>query len=136
MMGAESQRQTVCDNPSPGVRVARFIRPDVREQLYDREAIDECALFRELHAATLGDLPAGGTVILNFGLTDYFPTAFYRLLLRFKQEVTARGVRLLLCCLTPNVREGFALMGGDKTFQGQLRETESRALYDARHPAG
>jgi anti-anti-sigma regulatory factor len=135
-MGTGSGRQVVCDTPAPGIRVARFIRPDVREDLYDQGSIAECALFRELHAALLGDPAGGGTVILNFGLIDFFPTAFYRLLLRFKEEVAARNARLLLCCLPPNVREAFALMGGDKTFHGQVRQTEARAIFDAEHPAG
>ena len=133
-MATASERQIVCDAPRPGVRVARFVRPDVREHLYDQGSIAECSLFRELHAALLAGNPGGGTVIVNLGLIDFFPTAFYRLLLRFKEEVAARNTRLLLCCLPPNVREGFALMGGDRTFAGQVRETEARALYDAEHP--
>jgi hypothetical protein len=107
----------------------------MREHLDAGGSIAECPLYRELHAAALGDAPAGGAVILNFGLIDAFPSAFYRLLLRFNEEAAARKVRLLLCCLTPNVREGFTLMGGDRTFHGQVRETEARALYDAKHPA-
>jgi anti-anti-sigma factor len=136
MMATGSERLIVCDAPRPGVRVARVIRPDVREHLYDQGSIADCALFRELHAATLGDGATGGAVILNLGLVDYFPSAFYRLLLRFKEEVEARNGRLLLCCMTPNVREGFSLMGGDKTFHGMTRETEARAIFDAGQPAG
>lgn len=135
-MGAESVRQVVCDTPSSGVRVVRFVRPDVREQLYDQESIADCGLFKELHAAVLADLAAGETVVLNFGLIDWFPTAFYRLIIRVNEEVAARNGRLLMCCLTANVKECFGLMGGDRTFPGQLRETEARAIYDAKHPAG
>src|SRR4051812_43076706 len=134
-MGAEAVRQVVCDAPAPNVRVARFVRPDVRDGLYDQESIADCAVYRELHAALLADLPRGGTAILNLGLIDYFPTAFYRLLMRLNEEVKGRGVRLLFCGLTPNVREGFDLMGGDHTFRGQVRESESRAVYDAKHPS-
>ncbi|HJZ55332.1 MAG TPA: hypothetical protein VKE74_10255 [Gemmataceae bacterium] len=135
-MADATARQSVCDTLAPGIRVVRFVRPDVREYLYDHEAIAECALYRELRGVALGDLAAGGTLILNCGLIDNFPTAFYRLMLQLRDEVAARNARLLLCCLTPNICEAFALMGGNKTFAGQLRETEARAVYDAKHPAG
>jgi hypothetical protein len=135
-MGAEAVRQVVCDTPAQNVRVARFVRPDVREPLYDAEAIHDCTLFKELHAAMFAGLPPGGTAILNLGLIDHFPTAFYRLLLRLNEEARGREGRLLFCCLPPNVKEGFDLMGGGRTFRGQVRESESRAVYDAKHPEG
>ena len=135
-MGITSGRQTVCDQPADGVRVVRFVRPDVREQLYDNELITDCALFGELQSEVVSQLASGETMVLNLGLIDRFPTAFFRFLLELNREVQGRKARLLLCCLTPNVREAFDLMGGTKSFPGQLRETEERAIYDARHPAG
>lgn len=135
-MGAATGQQVVCDTPAAGVLVARFIRPDVREQLYDKESIAECALFRELHAAAVADLAPGQSLILNVGLIDRFPTAFYRFLLEVNREVASRKARLLLCCMTPNVKEAFELMGGGKVFTGQVRVNEDRAIYDATHQPG
>jgi anti-anti-sigma regulatory factor len=128
-MASQSERNVVCDTLSPGVRVVRFVRPDLRPQLYDQEAIAECSLYRELDAAALADLPEGEAVVINFGLIDWFPTAFYRLLLKVREAVQARNARLLLCCLTPNVRECFDLMGGGRLFE--IRATEANAVSAA-----
>jgi anti-anti-sigma regulatory factor len=128
-MGPQSMRNIVCDTPSPGVRVARFVRPDLRAQLDDQEAIADCSLYRELDAAALGGLGAGEAVVLNFGLIDRFPTAFYRLLLKVRESAQGRNTRLLLCCFTPNVRECFDLMGGGKLFD--IRATEANAVAAA-----
>ncbi len=128
-MGAQKTTQLVCDTPSPGVRVARFLRPDMRDHLYDSGSIADCSLYQELHNTVLADLKPGETVVLNFGLIDWFITAFYRLLLRVKEEVAAHHGHLLFCCLTPHVKEAFGLMGGDLTFAGLVRDTEDRALH-------
>lgn len=134
-MAATTTPQIVCDRISPEIRVARFLRPDVRDALYDQESIADCSLFLELHEATLANSSPGDAVIVNCGLIDFFPTAFYRLLLRLKDEVAVRNGRLMLCCLTPNIKEGFELMGGATTFRGQVFESESRAIYTAKHLA-
>jgi anti-anti-sigma regulatory factor len=91
-------------------------------------------LFRELEAAALTDLPAGDTVVINFGLIDWFPTAFYRLLLKVREVVGARNARLVLCCFTPIVQEGFDLMGGSKLFE--VRATEANAVSGVRKQDG
>jgi anti-anti-sigma regulatory factor len=128
-MNIQSVRNVVCDTPSPGVRVVRFARPDLRPQLYDQEAIADCSLYRELDAAALANLAAGEAAVINFGLIDWFPTAFYRLLLKVREAVQARNAQLLLCCFTPNVRECFDLMGGGKLFE--IRATEANAVCAA-----
>jgi hypothetical protein len=128
-MDIHRERHLVCDTLSPGVRVVRFVHPDLRTQLDEHESITDCALYRELHDAGLGDPAAGETVIINFGLIDPFPTAFYRLLLKAREAVQARNAWLLLCCFTPNVRECFDLMGGGKLFE--VRATEARAVSEA-----
>jgi anti-anti-sigma regulatory factor len=74
-------------------------------------------------------LAAGQTVVVNVGLIDWFPTAFYRLLLKVREALQARNARLLLCCFTPNVRECFDLMGGGKLFE--IRATEANAVSAA-----
>jgi anti-anti-sigma regulatory factor len=127
-MEAHHTPNLVCDPLGPRARVVRFVRPDVRPGLYDQDAIEECSLYRELDAAALAGLAAGGTLVLNFGLIDWFPTAFYRLLLKVREATQARGARLLLCCLTPNVRECFDLMGGAKLFE--VRASEARAASE------
>lgn len=116
----------------PGVRVIRFISPDQRAQLYDQEAITDTSLYRELDTAALADLPAGETVVINFGLIDQFPTAFYRLMLKVRETVQAHNARLLLCCFTSNVRECFDLMGGSKVFE--IMATEANAVFEAQKP--
>src|SRR5262249_35158803 len=60
-MEIHSERNVICDKPSPGVRVIRFVRPDLRPQLYEQEAITDCSLYRELDEAALADLAAGET---------------------------------------------------------------------------
>ena len=52
-MNIQSTRNLVCDTLSPGIRVVRFVRPDLRPQLDDQEAITDCSLYRELEGATL-----------------------------------------------------------------------------------
>jgi hypothetical protein len=125
-MGMAHKGNIVCDTPSPGIRVLRFVRPDLREHLYDKEATRDCSLYRELEEAALSDLAEGQTVILNFGLIDPFPTRFYSLLLQVREVAAARKARLLLCCFSANVRECFDLMGGSKKFE--IRTTEANAL--------
>ena len=68
-------------------------------------------------------------MVVNFGLIDWFPTAFYRLVLKVRENVQGRNARLLLCCLTPNLRECFDLMGGAKIFE--IRATEANAVAEA-----
>jgi anti-anti-sigma regulatory factor len=127
-METSTERNIVCDVPKPGVRVVRFIRPDLRPHLYDRGEIMDCSLYREIDDALTG-LAAGETVIVNFGLVDWFPTAFYRLQLALREAVLARSARLVLCCFTPNVREGFELMGGPKVFETST--AEAKAVHEA-----
>jgi hypothetical protein len=114
------------ESPSETIRIARFLRPDVRDALYDHEAIQETALYKELHAGGISGLPHGSTLILNFGLIDWFPTAFYRVLLQVFQDTRALGSRVMLCCLTENVKEGFEVMGGPKLLE--VHSTEARAI--------
>ena len=114
----------------PPPRAHCRIRPDVRPALYDNEAIAETTLYKELHDGALVDFPKGGTLILNFGLIDWFPTAFYSFLLQALQDTRAKGGRVVVCCLTPNVKEGFELMGGPKLLEAY--STEARAISQAK----
>jgi anti-anti-sigma regulatory factor len=128
-MTTPTHSSLICDTPNPSVRVVRFIRPDLRPQLYDQEAIADCTLYREFAAAALVGLGSGQTVVINFGIVDWFPTAFYRVMLVLREAIHAQNARMLLCCLTPSVRECFDLMGGGKIFE--IRATEASAIAAA-----
>jgi|SRR5262245_16423447 len=125
----------LCEAPSEKIRVARFLRPDVREALnhygHEYDDIARSGLYQELHTGTLASFPEGGTLILNFGLIDVLTSAFYRLLLRTQEEVRAKSGRLFLCCLTDHSHEAFALMGGLRTFATPF-STEARAISEAK----
>jgi anti-anti-sigma regulatory factor len=120
----------ICEAPAANIRVARFIRPDVRPALYDNEAIAETTLYKELHDGALADFPKGGTLILNFGLIDWFPTVFYSFLLQAVQYTRGKGGRVVVCCLTPNVKEGFELMGSTKLLEAY--SSEAKAISQAK----
>lgn len=130
-MSAETVRNVVCDDLGHGVWVARFVRPDVRPQLYDEAGnAADCTLYKELDAAILSRLRVGNTLILNFGLIDYFPSVFFRLLLAVQGAVQSRGAQLVLCHMVPFVKEVFEILGGPRMFQ--VRETEARAIAEAK----
>jgi anti-anti-sigma factor len=118
-------KNLLCETPTPTIRVARFLRPDVREALYDHEAIADTSLYKELYSGAIDGLPRGGAVVLNFGLIDWFPTAFYRLLIQAVQDVRKLGGRVVICCLTEHVKEGFEVMGGPKLIE--VHSTEAKA---------
>ncbi len=114
------------ESPEETIHVARFLRPDLRDALYDHEAIDETSLYKELKEGALDSLSSDGMLILNLGLIDWFPTAFYRVLIQALQDARAKGARIALCCLTENLREEFDLMAGSKLFD--VYSTEARAV--------
>ncbi len=72
----------------------------------------------------------GAMLILNLGLIDLFPSAFYRLLLQTLHDMRSIGGRVLVCCLNDNAREGFQIMGGTRTFE--CFNSEAKALAAAR----
>src|SRR5262245_6066055 len=94
----------ITESPAEGVRLVGFLRPDVRSALYDRDSVSDTTLYLELAAA---DVPEVGTLVLNLGLIDWFPTAFHALLLLLYRDARSRNAQLALCCLTPNVTEAF-----------------------------
>jgi anti-anti-sigma regulatory factor len=87
----------IVEAPAPGIRVVRFLRPDLRAHL--DESGDGGALLRELCEGALDDLAPGEGVVLNLGLVECFPSTFLDLLLRVRQAVRARRGRLVLCGL-------------------------------------
>jgi len=119
----------ICEALTEHICIARFLRPDVRPALYDQEAIPDTLMYKELNAGAIAGLPEGGILILNFGLIDWFPTAFYRVLIQILHDMRAKHGRVLVCCLPPIVKEGFDLMGGPKLFE--VHSTEARAIASA-----
>jgi anti-anti-sigma regulatory factor len=122
-------RDLFVERPRGGVRVVRFVRADLRDRLDDAADAGACPLYRELFERALADLREGQTVILNFGLVERFPTAFYRCLLKVREVVAARHARLLLCRLSPEHEEIFRLFKGFDLFR--VTATEGRALHEA-----
>jgi anti-anti-sigma regulatory factor len=122
-------RNVFVERPRAGVRVVRFVRADLRDQLDDVADAEACPLFQELFAQALADLREGEAVILNFGLVERFPTAFYRCLLKVREVAAARNARLLLCRLSPEHEEIFRLFHGPRLFH--VSTTEARAIHEA-----
>ena len=52
-----------------GVRVMRFVRPDLRKYLDDDADAPTSALFREIQDTALSNLADGSVLIVNMGLT-------------------------------------------------------------------
>lgn len=126
-MSTQAETHLVCDRSYPGVHIVRFTHPDLR-RLLDQEPITESTLFKELDRASLSKLGANETLVLNFGLVTWYGSAFHRALMAISDEVKARNAKLLLCCLTPIIREFFDIMGG-RTFE--VRAAESSAVDEA-----
>jgi anti-anti-sigma regulatory factor len=129
-MKRQLKQYIVCETPSPGVRVIRFIRPEYRNEIYDYEPVSDSSLYRELHDSALADLSADEKVVINLGLIEWFPSRFYSLLLAVRETTQGRNAHLVLCCLTPTVREGFDLLSGWRIFE--VRDTEAQAVSEAK----
>lgn len=71
------------------VHVLRFLRPDLREYLWDDADAPMSPLFREIQATALSDLVDGSVLIVNLGLVDLITAAFYRCLLGIRADVRA-----------------------------------------------
>jgi anti-anti-sigma regulatory factor len=122
----------VVDVPVDKVYVVRFTRPDLREQLCDDGDIAGCELFRQLARHVLAGLAPCETVVLNLGLVEPFPTAFFRYLLKVREVVNERKARLVLCRLSVEHQEVFELFQGFRLFQ--VTSNEAQALWAARAP--
>jgi anti-anti-sigma regulatory factor len=127
-MELSSRQNLVVDRPAKGVIVARFIRPDLRVQL-DGAGAEDCELYQDLTATLLSRTAAGDSVVLNFGIVYWFPTAFYQVLLQFRVALEQRKVRLFLCGFCPEILESIRLFKGDKVFK--ISRTEEQAVKKA-----
>jgi anti-anti-sigma regulatory factor len=127
-MATFKSRNLFVERPRDGVWVVRFVRADLCDQLHDDADAEACPLYQELFERVLANVQKGQTVILNFGLVEPFPTAFYRCLLKVREVVAARHARLLLCRLSPEHEEIFRLFRGFDLFR--VITTECRALHE------
>jgi len=123
-MAISTHNDLVRETVARGVHAVRFVRPDLRKQL--EEDGDGCPLFRELRDRVLEILEEDETLVLNLGLVEPFPTAFYAFLLRVREAVLARGARLVLCRLSPEHLELFQLFNAHRLFH--VTGTEAQAV--------
>lgn len=115
------------DRPRPGLRLIRFIRPDLRP-LLDSGVGEESVLYRTI-VDQLNDLVSGERLVFNFGLVERFPSEFFQLMMRLRQFVLSRGGQLILCCFRPEILPAVELMGGSRLFQ--LANSEETAIHEA-----
>jgi anti-anti-sigma regulatory factor len=118
----------IVSTEATGIRVVRFTHPDLRTQLDAVGEIETCLLFQELQERVLNELAEGELLVFNFGLVEWFPTPFYRLLLKVRQVVLARKARLVLCRADANIQEGFDLFGASRLFT--ITATEAGAIHE------
>jgi anti-anti-sigma factor len=117
------------ESPAPGLHVVRFARPDLRPQLDYGAGVDQCELFRELHDHVLADFGEGETLVFNLALVEPFPSVFLNFFLKVRELVRARGGRLVLCRLSPEHEEIFAITQLGGLFE--IVPTESQAVHEA-----
>jgi hypothetical protein len=116
----------VVERQAPGVRVARFVRPDLRDHLYDHPESERCRLFQDLRASLLTDLRPDETLVLNLGLVHPFTTEMYKCLLKVREIAGRRRGRVILCGLTPETQEILDLFQAYRLFE--LAGNEAEAL--------
>jgi anti-anti-sigma regulatory factor len=112
---------------APKVQVIRFVKPDLRKQL-DPIVEDNNLLLQEI-AGVLEGVPDGGQVIFNFGLVERFPTSFFQLMMRARQQILARNGRICLCCFRQEIVPSVELMGGSRLFS--MTNSEETAIREA-----
>jgi anti-anti-sigma regulatory factor len=121
-------RNLLVERPATGVWVARFTCPDPRTQL-DGENIEDCELYKDLETAVLSRLALGETLVLNFALVYWFPTAFYQVLLHARDAIKQHKARLILCGFIPEIQESLRLFQSDKVFD--IVRSEEQAVRKA-----
>jgi anti-anti-sigma regulatory factor len=115
-----------------GIRFVRFAHTDLNRHLDGN--IDDCPLYQELRERVLDGLVQGETLVLNFGLVERFPAAFYACLLKVRSVVLGAKAHLVLCRLSPEQLEILKLFQADRLFH--IQSTEGQALRDADAYAG
>jgi hypothetical protein len=108
-----------------GIRVMRFERPDLRDQLYDDAQTVDSPLYCEILDVVLSDLPACWTLIVNLNQITPINTAFYRCLLQIRRFLYDQGSRLILCNLSRQHLEVFELFQAFRIFTVVRNETDA-----------
>ena len=116
----------VIERRALGVCVARFVTPDLRDQLYDHRESAGCRLFQDFDASVLDGMGPDETLVLNLGLVNPFPTEMYKCLLKVREVLVRRHGRVILCGLSAGTQELLDLFRADRVFE--LAETEADAL--------
>ena len=114
------------ENRGPGIRVLRFIDPDLRDQIYDGGDIEHCRLFKDIRASALSYISEGEALIMNLGLIEHFPSMLYGLLLKVREMVRNHGGCVILCSANPLTREILDLFKAGRLFA--IAATEEQAL--------
>jgi anti-anti-sigma regulatory factor len=127
-MELSNGRNLLVEQPATGVWVARFTRPDPRVQL-DGFTTEDCDLYKDIDAAVVSRLAAGETLVINFALVWWFPTAFYQVLLVLRAAILKRKARLILCGFIPEVQESLRLFQAEKVFE--MTHSEEQAVRKA-----
>jgi anti-anti-sigma regulatory factor len=113
-------------NRGPGVRVARFIDPDLRDQLYNHGEIEQTSLFQDLQASALTYFADGEMLILNLSMLEHFPTVLYSCFLRVREIVMGHRGVVVLCGIRPETKEILDLFKAERLFV--VTKTEAQAL--------
>jgi anti-anti-sigma regulatory factor len=116
----------VVENRGPGVRVLRFIHPDLRDQAYDAGDIERCRLFLDIKSSALGYIAERDVLIVNLGLVEHFPTVFYSILLKIREILTEHQGGVVLCGDNSRTREILELFKASRLFA--VVKTEEEAL--------
>jgi anti-anti-sigma regulatory factor len=128
-MPLQTGKYLAFETAAPGIKVARFLRPDLRRQL-DPMVNDDNELYADIKAALLDTLADSETLIFNFGLIERFPTAFFQLMMQVRQFVLAKNGRIFLCGFRPEILTSVELMQGPRLFE--ITATEEQAIHQAK----
>ncbi len=74
-------------------------------------------------------MPDGGHVVFNFGIVERFPTSFFQLMMRARQQILARKGKIYLCCFRHEIMPAVELMGGSRLFS--VTNSEETAVREA-----
>jgi anti-anti-sigma regulatory factor len=114
------------ENRGPGMRVLRFIHPDLRDQVYNAGDIEHCQLFLDMKASALSYISEGEALIVNLGLVEHFPSVLYSILLKVREIITAHRGCVILCGANTETREILDLFKASRLFA--VTKTERQAL--------
>jgi anti-anti-sigma regulatory factor len=116
----------VVENGGPGVRVLRFIHPDLRDQAYEGGDIERSRLFLDIKTSALGYISEREILIVNMALIEHFPTVLYSILLKVREILTAHRGGVILCGANAHTREILDLFKASRLFA--VVKTEEEAL--------